>query len=703
MTATSRFTGRFSDTSALRSLNAKLIGTFLLLGIAPMIIVGWISLDRTRSTLVGGAGDRMEVAAVNAGDAIDRNLFERYGDVQAFAANPLAQGTVEEASGIVDFLTGTYGIYDLMLVVDLEGKVVVANTIDGSGAALDTSALIGRDVSAEEWFSVVANGSTPAGGTYYTDAERNSVVASVYGDTRITLPFTAPIYDAAGEMVGIWHNDASFERVVTDIMNVFNEELVAAGVSGLETQVLAPDGLVIDSTTPGQIYSVNMINDGLEAASASVIAENSGFTEEKNPDTGAVQLNGYAEADGALGFEGYGWGILMRQDRDAAAAGADSLRSTIFAVGVIAALLIAAVALWVARGVSRPVKQVADRARQISGGSLDVERLDLNRNDEIGELADSFNEMAAVLSTVGSQATSIGDRELSAEVLTHEVPGQLGHAFSTMVGSLRSMVDQLKGSSSQLAGAASELTTVSESMGRSAEETSSEATSASATGEEVSANVASVAAAIEQMNASIQEVAVNATEASTVASEAVDVAQTTTDSIAKLGQSSQEIGEVIKVITSIAEQTNLLALNATIEAARAGEAGKGFAVVASEVKELANQTAEATEEISNRIEAIQVDTQGAVEANTQIGETIGRISEISTNIASAVEEQSTTTAEIGRSVEEAANGARAIARSITDVASNAQATRDSTEETRMSAAEMTEMASELDDLVSSYH
>jgi methyl-accepting chemotaxis protein len=181
-------------------------------------------------------------------------------------------------------------------------------------------------------------------------------------------------------------------------------------------------------------------------------------------------------------------------------------------------------------------------------------------------------------------------------------------------------------------------------------------------------NVASVASAAEQMQASIREIAKNANESARVAKHAVSVAQTTNETVKKLGESSQEIGNVIKVITSIAQQTNLLALNATIEAARAGEAGKGFAVVANEVKELAKQTAKATEEISQKIQAIQADTHGAVKAIEEIGAIINQINDIANSIASAVEEQTVTTNEIGRSVQEASKGVGEIAKNIAGVA-----------------------------------
>ncbi len=269
-------------------------------------------------------------------------------------------------------------------------------------------------------------------------------------------------------------------------------------------------------------------------------------------------------------------------------------------------------------------------------------------------------------------------------------------------GSLQVLLKQVTQNSTTLASAAQELTSVSQQMAANAEETAAQANVASAAAEQVSKNVSTVATGTEEMGASIREIAKSANEAARVATAAVKVADTTNSIVAKLGESSAEIGNVIKVITSIAQQTNLLALNATIEAARAGEAGKGFAVVANEVKELAKQTAKATEDISRKIEAIQGDTKGAVEAIAQIGKIINQINDIQNTIASAVEEQTATTGEISRNVSEAALGSSEIAENITGVAQAARSTTEGASNTKDSADELSRIAHDLQKLVSEF-
>jgi len=246
-----------------------------------------------------------------------------------------------------------------------------------------------------------------------------------------------------------------------------------------------------------------------------------------------------------------------------------------------------------------------------------------------------------------------------------------------------------------LASSSEELTAVSQQMSSNSEETATQSSVVASAAEQVSKNVASVATSAEEMSASVKEIAKNASEAARVATTAVRVADDTNRTIKKLGESSLEIGKVIKVITSIAQQTNLLALNATIEAARAGEAGKGFAVVANEVKELAKQTAAATEDISAKIEAIQNDTKGAVSAISEIGGVIGQINDISNTIASAVEEQSATTNEIARNASEAAKGSTEISNNIMHVSHAAKNTTEGANNCLSAATELSKLAADL--------
>jgi len=273
--------------------------------------------------------------------------------------------------------------------------------------------------------------------------------------------------------------------------------------------------------------------------------------------------------------------------------------------------------------------------------------------------------------------------------------GQLAQTANQAVDSLRQLLRSIGEQGEALAGASDELRVVSEHMSANAEQTAAQAHVVTAASEQVNSSVQAMASSTDGLTASVREISRSTNDAAEASTRAVALAETATRAVERLADSSAGISKIVRVINSIAEQTNLLALNATIEAARAGEAGKGFAVVANEVKDLAAETARATQDISHRIEVIRNDTQGATAAITEIRGFIGKMNEVQSSIAAAIEEHSVTTAAIARSLSDSVRGTGEISSNIGGVAEAARHTSAGASDTKNAAGELSRMATEL--------
>lgn len=366
--------------------------------------------------------------------------------------------------------------------------------------------------------------------------------------------------------------------------------------------------------------------------------------------------------------------------------------------GLVPAFIAITILFFVVRKFVTPLRAMTQAASQLAIGDTEMQ-VTYESGDEVGSLANSFREVIQYNRTVASACEALGRGDLTISVEPKSEKDLIAQNFTHAVDSLRDTVSQMAESSSSLASASEELSATASQMSSNAEQTAAQSGAVSSAAEEIAANVQTVVSGSEEMSASIKEISINAHEAAKVAGNGVRIASEANQKVVKLSESSQQIGQVIKVITSIAEQTHLLALNATIEAARAGAAGKGFAVVANEVKELAKETAKATEDISAKIEAIQADTKGAIDGITEISKIIAQINDIQNTIASAVEEQTATTNEISRNIADVATGNQEIARNVTGVASAAKSTTEGAEYTNKAAGELARLATTLQSLV----
>lgn len=694
----------------IKSLKVKLPLLTGILILAGLVIVSFLAIKTSRDVIISETKDNMLFLADSHGELIDIYLNERVGDIKIIASNRIISDEKTSIDSkkqeLVNMRKGYGNTYYDMFLVDAGGKLIASSGSSTSGDYKDM-----------EWFQ-----KTMAAKDIYYEYKLDKGLG-VY-----TISFSSPIKSDEGKAIGVVCARMTIDAF-EQILNGTQKEMEEKGMTGSYPYILDKDGTTVWHPIKDKIGIENMTkeNDDLGNYAKKMILGETGSGEYVYE--GVSKIIGYAPLAGYGEYKGLGWSIAVTLNKDVLLQPVYTVINYIIGIS-IAVIALSLLILWfIIKRSLRPLVQTNNILKDIAHGEGDLtSRIDVNSKDESGELASNFNKfvekiqdmvtdiykttdelnqssdkLTRVSGTLAANSKDVSDRTGIVSAAVQEITATIEETASATMDT--------NGSIQMITSASQEMSSTIRNLAAASEETSNSVTqvsevvgqistsiqSVSKSTQNVNMSVASVASAVHEINLSLNEISKNCERSIKITGDAEKHVDETNEIIKNLNILSRQVGKIVNVISDIADQTNMLALNAAIEAASAGDAGKGFAVVANEVKELARQTARATDEIGEQIESMQGNMADAVRAVDTITQVIGEITEITCTIASAVTEQSSVTEQISNSTTNAAERVDIISSDIRDVAENARDAARSLSEASIGVREIARSATELSD------